>query len=138
MEQQKYVEILEQHDVKPTANRIVIFCALAESKLPLSLKEIEDKVFPIDKSGVFRTLSVFREHHLIHVIEGAENGVRYELCHDHTDESDNDQHLHFFCENCKTTFCLETPIPDVPLPEGFEARCGNYMIKGICPKCGKK
>lgn len=138
MEQQKYVEILEQHDVKPTANRLLVLGVLCGADNPLSLKEIEDRVESIDKSGVFRTLTLFREHHLIHVIEGAENGVRYELCHDHSDDSDNDQHMHFYCENCKKTFCLETPIPDVPLPEGFDAHCGNYMIKGICPKCGKR
>ena len=138
MEQQKVLEIFEHHGVKPTANRIVIFCALAESVQPLSLKEIEEKVYPIDKSGVFRTLTVFREHNLIHVIDGAENGVRYELCHNHNSDSDDDQHMHFYCESCKNTYCLQTPVPEVALPEGFKARCGNYMIKGICPKCGKR
>ncbi|MBO4741609.1 MAG: transcriptional repressor [Bacteroidales bacterium] len=138
MQQQKYVEMLEQHGVKPTANRLLVLAVLCEAEHPLSLKEIEGRVASIDKSGVFRTLSVFRNHHLIHVIDGAENGVRYELCHNHTDDADNDLHLHFFCENCKKTYCLETPIPNVYLPEGFEARYGNYIIKGICPKCGKR
>ena len=131
------LEVFDRHGVKPTANRIIIFEVLSGAERPLSLKEIEEKVFPIDKSGVFRTLTVFREHHLIHVIDGAENGVRYELCHHHSPDTDDDQHLHFYCELCKTTFCLETPVPEVPLPDGFEAHSGNYMIKGICPKCGK-
>lgn len=138
MDSKNCAELLEQHGVKPTANRLLVAGVLAGAAHPLSLKEIEESVETIDKSGVFRTLTVFREHHLIHVIEGAENGVRYELCHNHSDESDDDQHLHFYCENCKKTFCLETPIPDVSLPEGFEAHCGNYMIKGICPKCRTK
>lgn len=135
MEHQKMLEMFERQGVKPTANRTIIFEVLSGAQRPLSLKEIEEKVFPIDKSGVFRTLSVFKEHHLIHVIDGAENGVRYELCYHH-DDHDDDQHLHFYCERCKTTYCLETPVPEVVLPEGFEAHSGNYMIKGICPKCG--
>ena len=138
MEQQKYVELLEQHGVKPTANRLLVLGALCETESPLSLKEIEDRVFPIDKSGVFRTLNTFHKHHLLHIIEGAENGVRYELCHNHSTDSHDDQHLHFYCEQCKNTFCLNTPIPEVPLPDGFEAHGQNYMIKGLCPACGKK
>ena len=135
MEQQKCIELLEQHNVKPTTNRILVLAALAESGHPLSLKELEERVESIDKSGVFRTLSVFREHSLIHVIEGAENGVRYELCHNHSDEHHDDQHLHFYCERCKNTYCLDTPVPEVALPEGFETHCQNYMLKGLCPKC---
>ena len=138
MEHQEILQIFEHHDIKPTANRILIFRALAESVQPLSLKELEEKVYPIDKSGIFRTLTAFREHRMVHIIEGAENGVRYELCHHRSDEHDDDQHMHFYCERCKTTYCLETPVPEVELPDGFEVLSGNYMIKGICPKCAKE
>ena len=64
------------------------------------------------------------------------DGVRYELCHSHHDDEDDDVHVHFYCEKCHRTFCLEdTPVPPVSIPEGFEPRTVNYLLKGICPDC---
>ena len=45
----------------------------------MSLSELEYKILSIDKSGIFRALTLFREHHLVHVIEDGGDGVRYEL-----------------------------------------------------------
>lgn len=138
MNEQQCVDLLEHHGVKPTANRIVVVKALAKAGRPLSLTELEYQILTIDKSGVFRALTLFREHHLVHVIEDGGDGVRYELCHSHDDEMDDDLHVHFFCEQCRRTYCLEdVSVPEVELPEGFEQISVNYMIKGICPKCGR-
>ena len=126
------------HDIKPTANRIVVVKALAVAERPMSLSELEYKILSIDKSGVFRALTLFREHHLVHVLEDGGDGVRYELCRSHDEEMDDDLHVHFFCERCRRTYCLEdVPVPEVELPEGFEQISVNYMVKGICPQCKK-
>ena len=103
----------------------------------MSLTELEYKILSIDKSGVFRALSLFREHHLVHVIEDGGDGVRYELCHSHDGYiEDDDQHAHFYCEHCHRTFCLaDIPIPAVQLPAGYELTSINYMAKGLCPEC---
>ena len=139
MNEQQCVELLEHHGVKPTANRIVVVKALAKAGRPLSLTELEYKILTIDKSGVFRALTLFREHHLVHVIEDGGDGVRYELCHSHDEEMDDDLHVHFYCEQCRRTYCLEdVPVPEVQLPEGFNQLSVNYMVKGICPACRKK
>lgn len=129
--------LLTSHGIKPTANRIVVARTLAAAERPMSLSELEYKILSIDKSGVFRTLMLFREHHLVHVLEDGGDGVRYELCHSHDGHvEDDDQHVHFYCERCHRTFCLhDTPIPTVTLPEGYEAQSINYMVKGICPEC---
>ena len=75
--------LLVAHDIKPTANRIVVAKTLAAAERPMSLSELEYKILSIDKSGVFRALTLFREHHLVHVIEDGGDGVRYELCLSH-------------------------------------------------------
>lgn len=132
--------LLESHGIKPTANRILVVRALAESKRPMSLSELECEILSVDKSSVFRVLTLLREHHLVHVIEDGGDGVRYELCHS-TDghEHDDDQHAHFYCEHCHRTFCLsDTPIPAVNLPEGYILENINYMAKGLCPECAHK
>ena len=138
MDEKSCVRLLEEHGIKPTANRIVVVRALATSMLPQSLAELEHKIATIDKSNVFRALTLFREHHLVHAIEGSSDGTKYELCHSHDKEHDDDQHPHFFCEVCQQTYCLDyAEVPEVSLPEGFEAHSRNLMLKGICPHCKK-
>ncbi|MBR1394228.1 MAG: transcriptional repressor [Prevotella sp.] len=129
--------LLASHDIKPTANRLVVAKTLAAAERPMSLSELEYKILSIDKSGVFRVLTLFREHHLVHVIEDGGDGVRYELCHSHDGHAeDDDQHVHFYCERCHRTFCLtDTPIPAVTLPAGYQLTSINYMAKGLCPEC---
>ncbi len=136
MEENHLVELMEHHGVKPTANRILIARALSEAGRPMSMTELEGVLETIDKSNVFRSLQAFREAHLVHVLEDTGDGVRYELCHSHHDDEDDDLHVHFYCEKCHRTFCLEgTPIPPVSVPEGFTAQTVNYLVKGICPDC---
>ena len=139
MTQQECTELLTLHGIKPTANRIVVVRALAQAGRPLTLTELEYKILSIDKSGVFRALTLFREHHLVHVIEDGGDGVRYELCHSHSDHEDDDLHVHFFCEQCHRTFCLpDIPVPQVDIPDGFMMTSVNYIVKGICAHCKGK
>lgn len=128
--------LLEEHGVKPTPNRILVVRALAEAGRPLSLMELEARLETIDKSNVFRALTAFREAHLVHVLEDAGDGVRYELCHSHHEDRDDDVHVHFYCTRCHRTFCLEdTPVPPVQVPEDYAPESVSYLIKGICPDC---
>ena len=110
--------LLVAHDIKPTANRIVVAKTLAAAERPMSLSELEYKILSIDTS------------------DGGD-GVRYELCHSHDSHAeDDDQHVHFYCERCHRTFCLhDTPIPAVQLPHGYHLASINYMAKGLCPEC---
>lgn len=139
MDVSKIEEILQGHGIKPTSNRIVVLRELTSAERPMSLTELEYKILSIDKSGIFRALSVFKEHHLVHVLEDGGDGVRYEFCRSHSDDVDDDLHAHFYCERCRQTFCLEDiAVPQVELPGGYEAVSVNYMIKGICPECARK
>ena len=131
-------QILAGSGIRPTANRIVVMRELASSQRPLSLAELESRLPTMDKSSIFRALTVFRGHHIVHVIEDGGEGVRYELCRSAGGEADTDAHAHFFCERCHRTFCLDyAGIPDVELPAGFRSTSVNFVIKGICPECGQ-
>ena len=137
MDESDLIELMVQHDIKPTANRIIVAKVLAEKSRSHTLSELEDCIGSIDKSGIFRTLTLFKKHHLVHTLEDSE-GVRYELCHSHDHTVDNDMHVHFHCEHCGETICLENlGIPDVQLPEGFLIQSASFVLKGICPKCRK-
>jgi Fur family ferric uptake transcriptional regulator len=138
MDEATCISLLQVHGIKPTANRILVAKALASSIQPQSLAELERRIISIDKSNIFRALVLFREQHLVHAIEGSSDGTKYELCYSHDHEHDDDQHPHFYCEKCQQTFCLnDAELPEIQLPQGFEAHSANLMIKGLCPHCKK-
>lgn len=125
--------------VKPTAVRLLVFAALQKAARPMSVADLEEYLQTVDKSTIFRALTLFLEHHLIHGIEDGSGAVKYELCHGKWDCSVRDMHLHFFCECCHRTFCFkDMPIPEVNLPEGFVMNGVNFVIKGVCPECAIK
>jgi Fur family ferric uptake transcriptional regulator len=139
MEEKTIVASLESHGIRPTANRIRIAQALARAGRPLTLSELETELETIDKSNIFRALNLFRDSHFVHSIEDGGEGTRYEICHRSHDEGDDDAHVHFHCEKCHKTFCLEDiPVPAVRLPEGYAPESVNYMVKGVCPACAAK
>lgn len=137
---EKQIEgLLEQHGIKLTANRILIAKIMSTLDYPISMKELETMLLTMDKSSIFRTLSLFKSHHLVHQMEDGNDIVRYELCYSHSEEEDEDIHVHFYCEHCHRTFCLnEIPVPQVNLPVGYRQTAVNYMIKGICPDCSQR
>ena len=127
---------MEAHGVKPTAMRIMILRTLDAAERPLSGLELEQLLVTADRSTITRTLSLFSEKHLIHLIEDGSGSARYESCPSHEHHSVSDLHAHFHCSACGRTFCLpSTAIPAVALPEGFSATTANFVITGLCPDC---
>lgn len=132
-------DILTRKEVKPTSNRILVMRELIKASHPVSLADLEVLLgFSMDKASIFRVLELFSEKDIIHVIEDGSRSLKYELCHSGTHHTISDQHVHFYCERCKETYCFENvSVPLVNIPEGFSPHAINYMIKGICPKCSK-
>ncbi len=131
-------DLLMAHGVRPTANRIVVTRVLNGARRPLSMRELEDEIETMDKSAVFRTLMLFKEHRLVHVISDGSNSERYELCRSHDHAHDDDAHLHFYCERCHRTFCIdEVAVPEVKLPKGYVMSSAMFVARGVCPECGK-
>ena len=133
------IPTLEKKGVKPTSNRILVLKALLASGHPLSLSELEEILPTMDKSSIFRVLTLFVEHHIAHGIEDGSGSLKYEACRGENECTLEDMHAHFYCEICKQTFCFKTThIPEISLPEGFSVSSINYMVKGMCPHCARK
>lgn len=133
-------KILEENGVKPTANRILVLRTLSKSASPMSLVELETHLETLDRSSIQRVLSLLLEKDIVHVMEDGRGIAKYEVCHSHDHhDHDDDHHVHFYCEICENVYCLEdVMIPKVPVPEGFEVKGANFMLKGICPTCSRK
>lgn len=133
---EEYVEKLSRREIKPTALRLLIFRAMAESDHAVSLTELEDMLETVDKSTIFRTVMLFLSHHLIHGIADGSGTLKYAICSNDCRCGVEELHTHFYCERCHKTFCLKgLPAPIVKLPEGFSISSVNYVMKGVCPSC---
>ena len=132
-------EILNGKGVRPTANRILVMRELMKVSNPVNLADLEASLgYSMDKASIFRVLELFAEKDVVHVIEDGSRSLKYELCLSGSKHSIADQHAHFYCEQCKETYCIETArVPMIDIPDGFKPHSINYMIKGICPKCSR-
>lgn len=129
---------LQLKGVNPTSTRILVLRTLMECRKPMSLADLEGKTRTIDRSSIFRAVTLFLEHHLIHAFEDGSGSTKYELCPDDHDCHVGDMHAHFYCEHCKQTFCLSSVNEsDLRLPDGFLAQSVNFVVKGLCPKCAR-
>lgn len=139
MNENDAVQRLEQKGIKPTSNRILVLEMLERSSHPVCLLDLENMIETMDKSSIFRVLTLFLEHDMAHAIEDGSGSLKYEVCTSNGKCTCSDRHVHFYCESCHQTFCFKTMhIPEIELPEGFTSHSANYVIKGECPKCKKK
>ena len=140
MDSQEIIRRLEQKSVKPTVNRILVYNTLVNAQHPVSMKDIENEMLSLEKSSIFRVLTLFEQHDVVHAFEDGRGVVHYELCeHEDGECHHTDGHLHFYCEICQQTFCLEdVKIPYISLPAAFHPHSISFVIKGECPNCSAK
>lgn len=139
MNSQDIISRLESKGIRPTANRILVMKTLMCEQNPQSLSNLERKMVSMDKSSIFRTLTLFLEHDVVHAFEDGRGVLCYELCEEKGACDHHDGHIHFYCESCQRSFCMEDiHIPSFELPEGFYPHSISFVIKGECPDCRKK
>ena len=139
MDKEICLKILAKREIKPTAIRILVLQALLQSDRAVSLLDLENSMDRMDKSSLFRTITLFLSHRLIHSIDDGTGSLKYATCGDNCSCAVEDLHTHFNCELCHKTFCLDTiPTPVVELPKGFTLKSINYVLKGLCPDCASK
>ncbi|HQS05234.1 MAG: transcriptional repressor [Sphingobacteriales bacterium 17-39-43] len=129
--------ILISKKINPTANRMLVLDYLLDQHAAISLTDIEKGLTPANRVTIYRSLKLFSEQGLVHAVEDGTGTPKYALCiEDCNAEGHHDLHLHFYCSNCKETYCLpSTLIPKVELPDKFRVEEVNLLIKGICDKC---
>ena len=127
-------KILEEAGVKPTANRILVMREIIGAAHPFTLADMEQRLQPMDKSTICRTLGTFLEHRLIHEVDTGGPAMLY--CRCVCEQGHEHQHIHFTCTRCGQTFCIRNIDPScLPRPDGFQVEQVNCVMKGLCPKC---
>jgi Fur family ferric uptake transcriptional regulator len=88
---------------------------------------------------LYRTLKTFQEKGLIHKVLDDSGVTKYASCTDCTVEVHHHEHVHFKCDLCGNTVCLDSvEIPPISLPAGFKPQEQNLLITGTCNICNKK
>lgn len=135
-EEQIYLDKLVMRGVKPTAIRLLVLRTMMGLNRAVSLHDLEEVLQTVDKSTIFRAITLFQEHHVVHCIDDGSGSLKYAVCSDECTCSVSDQHVHFYCEHCHKAFCFRSQaVPAVQPPEGFVLNGVNYVLKGLCPEC---
>ena len=130
------IAIVNAIRIKPTAIRMLVLKAMIDAEQAVSLLDLENKLDTVDKSSIFRTITLFVSQHLAHSVDDGTGSLKYAVCDSECTCAVKDLHTHFYCEYCHKTFCLENiHVPVVDLPEGFAVRSINYVLKGCCAEC---
>ncbi len=134
-------EILRQHELKATAQRIAVLSTFLKKDKVLTLAEISKLLgADFDRITLYRTLNAFEENGLIHKIPDKSGNASYALCkHESVAHTHNDNHVHFKCTRCELTVCLEEiAIPEIHVPKPYHAVRFNFLVEGLCEKCIRK
>jgi Fur family transcriptional regulator, ferric uptake regulator len=130
--------LLKKNQLSVTASRHSILQLFMHHPGALAHADIEKMTASkIDRVTVYRTLQTFVEKGIIHTIPSTDNNIRYALCKAScADGHHHDHHVHFECERCHNTTCLdEVDTPVVRLPRGFRLTQTEVVIKGVCRAC---
>ena len=139
MENSEYLDRLKKRGIKPTSLRVLILRTMMHENRAVSILDIESELETVDKSTIFRTVTFFLSHHLIHSIDDGSGSLKYAVCGNSCTCAVEDLHSHFYCNSCHKTYCLEgIDVPVVELPVGFSLQSINYVLKGICFVCSSK
>jgi Fur family ferric uptake transcriptional regulator len=135
---QQIQSLLKRNLLSVTESRSKILELFLQQNGALAHADIEKKSgASFDRVTVYRTLQTFVEKGIIHTIPTADNSILYALCKDEcTEGHHHDHHVHFVCQQCSNTICLEDiTVPEVKLPDGYQATQVEVVVNGICKDC---
>jgi Fur family ferric uptake transcriptional regulator len=92
----------------------------------------------LDAVTLYRVLEWLTENALAHRILGADQVWRFSA-KGQAGHASHD-HAHFQCTSCDSVTCFtDVPVPRrLKMPAGFTNHEVDFLIKGICPLCGKQ
>lgn len=131
-------QLLKTSKLSITETRLAILKLFLQSPGALSHAAIEKATkAQFDRVTIYRTLQSFLEKGIIHTIPTDDNSIQYALCKGECSEGHHhDNHVHFICKACGTTFCLDhIEIPTINLPKGFKGDDFEVVVKGTCETC---
>jgi len=129
--------LLSDFNLRHTAQRINILDAFLKKDYALSHTDLESEFEGnIDRATIYRCLKQFLEVGILHRIPDEQFQTKYAVCSSCDHAEHNHDHIHFNCQVCSQTTCIENVhIPNISLPEGFMAKEKILTVQGLCAEC---
>ena len=130
-------EILRDHELRVTPARLDVIQYFLSQESTVGVSDLNSSFSKqYDRATLYRTLQSFTDHGILHKVLDKEEGSTYALCESCHDGHHHDEHVHFQCDNCGKSICLnDVEIPEVSLPNGYKLRDANMLLEGTCDKC---
>lgn len=132
------LQLLKDYQLRKTNARLQVLELFMTTDHALSHHHLEIRLDDVDRVTLYRTLKTFEQKGIIHKAFDGTEALKYALCSQHNcaEHEHNDNHVHFNCEKCGKTVCLEEVItPPMPVPEGYTIAEQHVLVKGVCPDC---
>lgn len=127
--------ILTDSGIRPTAIRMMVLKEIIKYDHAFTLADMEQHMPTLDRSTLFRTLTLFGLHQLLHETDNGNGSKLYCRC-DCSQKYRHTPHLHFICDICHEVSCIKNvDLSMLPTPQGYDVEEVNLVMKGICPKC---
>lgn len=121
-------ELLKQHNLKITNNRLEILDIIKELDLDATIKNILIKT-KIDKSTVYRTIETLLKNNVIETSINHKNELYYQI----------KEHKHYIkCIKCHNKQEIDICPVETIEKNGFKIISHKIEIDGICNKCTEK
>ena len=139
MTQSKQQALLDQFKLRHTTCRLEVVAFFLSKNFAIAHIDLEHafkKQF--DRVTLYRTLKTFLDQGIIHKVLDDEGTPKYALCPSACAHLHHHDHVHFKCNACGHTTCVEDIfIPPITLPQGFKVEAKNLLLSGICPNCSQ-
>ena len=137
--EQSLINILKEHHVHLTQNRIAVFKLLTESKTALSVSVIlKQSDILLDRISVYRALKYFLQKGLVEIVPNNKGNSRYILASSNkeTAKSRDEKCAYFVCSTCQHTEIIVKPINirTELLTKNHINKC-SLILEGICGNC---
>lgn len=119
-----------------TQAKTEILKLINESNTALSHSDIQVKLGDLcNRVTIYRVLERLEEEGKIHKIVNVDGVINFARCKGCSGGKHDHNHLHFYCEKCKSVTCIENVVPEIKIPQNFVVKQYNFVISGQCDKC---
>jgi len=132
----RYVQLLKDHNLKITHQRLEILHYLNENRTHPTVEEIYSNLKKIDpslsKTTVYNAVDTLQKNNVIQSLTISGSETRYDI--------KSDLHHHFLCTNCGIILDIDIACPNIKktLHGGHKVDEVHGYFKGICSSCRKK
>ena len=130
---EKYVNILKDHSIKITSQRLEILKYLDEHHTHPNVEEIyselKKKHPSLSRTTVYNSLEILKKNRIVQSLTISGSELRYDI--------EEDLHHHFLCKKCGAILDISITCPnmDRTLDGGHQVEEVHGYFKGICKKC---